>query len=216
MIDLNRQSFKDLHTSMIQRLNIFRLLIVLIFVFAGSDLEAKGFSRVVLDPGHGGKDKGAYWGGVRESHLALKVALKVETLLKAHGIDVTMTRRSDIFIPLSHRAKLSNKYSGAIFVSIHFNASRHTYVRGAETYYASAKGKILAKSIQSRLLKKLHLKDRKIRLGKQYAVLNKTHGTAVLVECGYISNTYERKRCNTSWYQSLAASAIVDGILEFQ
>ena len=178
--------------------------------------QAYRFSRVIVDPGHGGKDKGAIWGGVRESNLNLKVARKVETLLKARKIPVTLTRRSDQFISLTQRAAISNRYRNAIFVSIHFNASRHTYVRGVETYYASANGRRLAQSIQKRMISKLNLKDRKIRSGKQFAVLNKTHCTAVLVECGYISNYAERKRCNTSWYQSLCASAIVEGIINYR
>lgn len=191
---------------------IVLIALLLSSVFCG----AENYNRVVIDPGHGGKDKGAIWGGVRESDLNLKVAKKVENLLRAHGIPVTMTRRSDQFISLTRRAQLSNHYRNSIYVSIHFNASTHTYVRGVETYYASANGKKLAQSIQSSMVEKLRLKDRKIRLGKQYAVLNKTNSTAVLVECGYISNSYERKRCNSSWYQSLAASAIVDGILRYR
>ena len=190
-------------------------LTLFLLVFTSISAEAARFNRVVIDPGHGGKDKGAIWGGVRESDLNLKVAKKVENLLRAHGLKVTMTRRSDKFIALTHRAALANRYSDTIFVSIHFNASTHTYVRGVETFYASSKGKKLAQYIQTSMRNKLRLKDRKIRLGKQYAVLNKTRGTAVLVECGYISNSYERSLCNRSWYQSLAASAIVEGILRY-
>lgn len=192
--------------------HIALIALLLTAVFCG----AESFNRVVIDPGHGGKDKGAIWGGVRESDLNLKVAKKVENLLRAHGIPVTMTRRSDQFISLTRRAQLSNYYPNSIYVSIHFNASTHTYVRGVETYYASTKGRKLAQAIQSSMIEKLRLKDRKVRLGKQYAVLNKTNSTAVLVECGYISNAYERSRCNRSWYQSLAASAIVDGILRYR
>lgn len=190
-------------------------LTLLMLVFTGISAEAARFNRVVIDPGHGGKDKGAIWGGVRESDLNLKVAKKVENLLRAHGVKVTMTRRSDRFIALTHRAAMANRYDGAILVSIHFNACDYSYVRGVETFYASKKGKKLAQYIHTSMRKKLRLKDRKIRSGKQYAVLNKTRGTAVLVECGYISNSYERNRCRQSWYQSLAASAIVEGILRY-
>lgn len=174
------------------------------------------FSHVILDPGHGGKDKGAVWGGVRESDLNLKVAKKVETLLKARGISCSMTRNSDQFVSLSKRAEVSQKYRNAIFVSIHFNASNHTEVRGLETYYASAKGKKLAQTIHSRMVKKLNLYDRKTLTGGKYAVLNKTACPAILIECGYISNAYERKRCSSSGYQSLCASAIVDGIMAYR
>ena len=192
-----------------------RQIFILVLCVIGSNmLHARSYKHVVIDAGHGGKDKGAIWGGVRESDLNLKVARKVETLLKAHGIPVTMTRRSDRWVALSRRAQISNSKHNAIFVSIHFNATTHKYVRGVETYYASSSGKRLAESIQSKMVQKLQLKNRKTRLGKQYAVLNKTTCPAVLVECGYISNYSERQKCNRLWYQSLAASAIVDGILE--
>lgn len=198
------------------RLFSLTALATLSFLLSCAFTEATNFRRVIIDPGHGGKDKGAIWGGIRESDLNLKVARKVETLLKAHRVPVTLTRRSDQFISLSKRAQLSNRYRDTIFVSIHFNASTYTYVRGVETYYASAKGKRLADYIQSKMVRKLQLKNRKTRLSSQYAVLNKTNCTAVLVECGYISNYSERMRCKRSWYQSLAASAIVDGILQYR
>lgn len=201
---------------MTQRSRFTLLLSLFVLAFASVSADAARFRRVVIDAGHGGKDKGAIWGGVRESDLNLNVAKKVENLLRAHGVPVVMTRRSDKFIALSHRASIANRYNDAIFVSIHFNASTHTYVRGVETFYASSKGKKLAKYIHSSMRKKLRIKDRKVRSGKQYAVLNKTRGTAVLVECGYISNAYERDRCKRKWYQSLAASAIVEGILRYR
>lgn len=188
----------------------------LFITLASSLLHAGSFKRVVIDPGHGGKDKGALWGGVRESDLNLKVANKLANILRANGLDVTLTRTSDQFVTLSRRAELSNRYRDTIFVSIHFNASTHTYVNGVETFYASSSGKRLANAIQSRMVDRLNLKDRRIRLGSQYAVLNKTNCTAVLVECGYISNWTERQKCKRSWYQSLTASAIADGILQYR
>ncbi|MFC4993018.1 N-acetylmuramoyl-L-alanine amidase [Rubritalea tangerina] len=187
-----------------------------IWMMSSAWLAANTFTHVVIDPGHGGKDKGAIWGGVRESDLNLKVAHKVANLLRAHGIPVTMTRSSDQWVSLTRRASISNRYRNTLFVSIHFNASTHTYVRGVETYYASANGRRLAESIQSQMVQTLGLKNRKTRLGGQYAVLNKTSCTAVLVECGYISNYSERKKCKRSWYQSLAASAITSGILAYR
>lgn len=171
-------------------------------------------TRVVIDAGHGGKDEGAVWGGVRESDLNLKVAKKVEALLKAKGIPVTMTRTSDTFISLSQRAAIANKYKDVIFVSIHFNAHRLTSVVGVETFYASEKGKVIASNIQRKVVGLVKTRNRYIKRGLTYAVLNKTKCPAVLVECGFISNTAERRRCNTSYYQSLAAQGIVEGIIK--
>jgi len=167
--------------------------------------------RIVIDPGHGGKDRGAVWGGVKESDLNLKVALKVEKDLKARGYTVIMTRRSDVFVSLEQRAKLANRYSNSIVVSIHFNASTYTSVRGAETYYAGTKGKYLAQSIQKEMVKNLKVRDRGI-IHRKFSILRQTAYTAVLAECGFISNSYERSRCVTSSYQTAAARAIVAGI----
>jgi len=167
--------------------------------------------RVVVDAGHGGKDKGAYWYGVSESSLNMRVARRVESSLKSRGYPVTMTRRSDVFISLGKRSQIANRYRNAIFVSIHFNATNNTRVSGAETYYAGKRGRYLASAIQSQLIKRLHVKNRGVRLGR-YSVLMGTKCPAVLVECGFISNTYERNRCKTKSFQSRAAQAIVSGI----
>lgn len=168
--------------------------------------------HVVLDAGHGGKDKGAHWYGVSESDLNLKVARKVEASLKYRGYSVFMTRRSDIFLSLTRRAQIGNRYRNSIFVSIHFNATSDTRVRGAETFYGGGKkGQYLASSIQRELVRKLRVVDRGARLGR-YTVIRETVCPAVLVECGFISNTSERNRCRTSSYQTLCSEAIVAGI----
>ena len=167
--------------------------------------------RVIIDPGHGGKDRGALWGGVAEADLNMRVARKVEAILKARGYQVTMTRRSDVFLSLSKRAEIANRYRNVVFVSIHFNATKYTSVRGAETFYTGEKGRYLASAIQRELIRKLKVKNRGVRFSR-FAVLRQTVCPAVLVECGFISNSYERSRCKTSGYQDLTAQAIVSGI----
>ena len=170
--------------------------------------------RVIIDPGHGGKDKGAYWYGVSEAALNLKVARLLEKELKARGYAVTMTRRSDYFLSLGRRSRIANQYQNQIFVSVHFNACTNTSVHGAETFYAGRKGRFLAQCIQSRLVRRLKVRNRGVRIGR-YAVLMGTKCPAVLVECGFISNARERKRCNSSWYQQTTAKAIADGIVRY-
>jgi N-acetylmuramoyl-L-alanine amidase len=172
--------------------------------------------RVIIDAGHGGRDYGAYYRGVRESDLNLRVATKLESLLKQRGYAVTMTRRSDVFISLSRRAAIANNYRNAIFVSIHFNATSASWVRGAETYYAgSSKGRALASAIQSQLVSRLKVRNRGVRFSR-FTVLTATRCPAVLVECGFISNAAERQRCSTSSYQSTAALAIAEGIARYR
>lgn len=172
--------------------------------------------RVVIDPGHGGRDYGAYYRGVRESDLNLRVANKLEYELKKRGYSVTMTRRSDVFLSLSRRASIANRYRNAIFVSIHFNASSASWVRGAETFYAgSSKGRALASAIQTQMVRRLKVRNRGVRFSR-FTVLTATRCPAVLVECGFISNASERQRCSTSSYQSTCALAIAEGIARYR
>src|SRR5712672_4371826 len=78
---------------------------------------------VVLDPGHGGHDKGQMSRYGAEKDFALDVARKLRPILQAKGLRVIMTREGDYFVPLEVRAKIANAARNSIFVSIHFNAT---------------------------------------------------------------------------------------------
>lgn len=95
-----------------------------------------GVSRIVIDAGHGGHDPGAKANGLTESELTLDVALRLQKLLaKQPGIEVVMTRATDVFIPLEERTKIANREDADLFLSIHANASRNGKARGVETYF---------------------------------------------------------------------------------
>jgi len=95
-------------------------------------------SRVVIDAGHGGHDPGAHGNGVIESELTLDVALRLQKLLAAQpGVEVVMTRDTDVFIPLEERTAIANREGADLFLSIHANASRNPQARGIETYFLS-------------------------------------------------------------------------------
>lgn len=97
-----------------------------------------GISRIVIDPGHGGHDPGAQGPGLNEADLVLDVALRLERLLKKEqGLDVVLTRRSDVYIPLVERTNMANRQNADMFISIHANASRNAAARGIETYFLS-------------------------------------------------------------------------------
>ena len=169
---------------------------------------------IVVDAGHGGRDRGASYQGAHESALNLKVAKYLESDLKKKGYNVRMTRRSDSYVSLGRRAQIANGYRNAIFVSIHFNASEYRSVHGTETFYVGSKSGYLARSIQSELVKKLKMKNRGA-VYRRYSVLSNTNCPAVLVECGFISNARERSRCRTYSFQKSAASAICAGIEKY-
>jgi len=188
---------------------------ILFLAFSGQ-AGARNVSRVIIDAGHGGKDKGSHRGRVYEKDLTLKIALKVEKLLKAKGIPTTLTRRTDRFLYLKDRCAIANRYKNAIMVSIHFNAHTNYHYHGIETYYFGKQGQRLAAHIHLRLLSKLKIRNRQTRKRTDLAVLRGTNCPAVLIECGYISNPYERRRAQRDSYQQNCAEAIVAGIIAYK
>lgn len=202
----------SLNTHTIQQLAILLCLYFISF----AEIDARNISHVIIDPGHGGHDPGAGRHSVYEKGLTLSVALKVEKLLKAKGLPVTLTRRSDRFVSLRARATVANQFSNAVFVSIHFNANHSSRLHGVETYYYGDNGRKLASHVHLRLLSNLKARDGRIRQRKDFVVLHATKATSILVECGYLSNTNERVRCNTLSYQNKCAKAIADGIWAYK
>jgi len=94
-----------------------------------------GVSRIVIDPGHGGKDPGAPGARTTEASVVLDVALRVEKILAAEaGIEVVLTRRTDTFVPLEERTAMANRQAADLFLSIHANSSRNRKAAGVETY----------------------------------------------------------------------------------
>jgi len=95
-----------------------------------------GIKRIVLDPGHGGKDSGACGkNGLMEKDIVLKVAKLLARKLKdTLGCEVILTRNRDVFIPLEERTAIANSKEGDLFISIHVNAAPTPKARGIETY----------------------------------------------------------------------------------
>lgn len=110
-----------------------RVLVMLLICFCSMGYAQK--FKVVLDPGHGGKDPGAAYGNFIEKEIVLDVALKVGELLKAEkDIEVIFTRKSDVFIEVAERTKIANREKANVFISIHANAAKNRLATGTETY----------------------------------------------------------------------------------
>jgi N-acetylmuramoyl-L-alanine amidase len=94
-------------------------------------------SRIVLDPGHGGKDQGTKGvSGLLEKDLVLDLARRVRALLEERlGSEVVLTRDDDVFIPLEERTAIANRARADLFVSLHANSSPFRLASGPETYY---------------------------------------------------------------------------------
>ncbi len=110
-----------------------------------------GVARIVIDPGHGGRDPGARGKGIRESEVVLDVARRLEELLSQDPrFEVVMTRRSDEFVALEERTAIANRERADLFLSIHANASRRPHAGGAETYFLNFASNPEAEAVAAR------------------------------------------------------------------
>ena len=110
-----------------------------------------GVSRIVLDAGHGGHDPGARANGLSEAELVLDVTLRLrDLLLKQPGVEVTLTRDADQFVPLEERTAMANRKGADLFLSIHANASRNPRARGIETYFLNFASNPEAEAVAAR------------------------------------------------------------------
>ena len=99
---------------------------------------AAKIKKIVIDPGHGGRDPGAIGvSGLREKDVCLDIALRLKTVLESDGFDVSLTRDNDRFIELKERAVFANRRNADLFISIHANANMARRVSGFEIYYVS-------------------------------------------------------------------------------
>ncbi len=96
--------------------------------------------RIVIDPGHGGKDPGAVRrGSAKEKDLNLAVAKHLYNYLKKQGLEVRLTRDNDTFVTLAGRSKIANEFKADLFVSVHTNAAKRSAANGFEVYFRSDK-----------------------------------------------------------------------------
>src|SRR3989449_3643396 len=188
---------------------------------------------VVLDPGHGGHDKGAVCRYGNEKDFALDVARKLRPLLQAKGLRVIMTREGDYFVPLEVRAQIANAARNSIFVSIHFNGTNDNpnatgfeifsfTPRGAPSTSDSAvasssvnmqpgsevdaQSMALSACIYHSVLGHIPEYDRGIKRAR-FAVLRLTKVPAVLIEGGFLTERGEgRLISNKDWRGKLAAA----------
>jgi N-acetylmuramoyl-L-alanine amidase len=198
----------------LHRQTLFAAMILAMALMAAHVRAENSFSTVVIDPGHGGFDRGGIPGQtVPEKMVALDTALRLQKLLESAGLRTVMTRSTDVFVPLSMRSAIANAQSDAIFVSIHYNASPRSSAQGIETYSENNRGAVLAARIQRQLITRVSTENRGIR-SAEYYVLRKCRLPAVLVECGFLTNPTEAQLALTTAYRQEVAEQVAAGIIE--
>ena len=216
---------------------------VLVPLFWGPPRAATAVKRVVIDPGHGGKDPGKINGplGYAEKAATLDTAARLKIALEKQGFEVVFTRVKDVFVELDDRPGIAARAKADLFISLHYNGggAGDTVSSGIETYCLTPEGQrstnsgkarsttgaepgnrfdasnmALAWSIQRRVLAATGAEDRGVRRAR-FAVLRPLPCPGVLVEGGFISSRKEGAQIAEAAYRQKIADSVAAGIVEY-
>ena len=173
-----------------------------------------GFSTVVVDAGHGGKDSGenARRTGLVEKTLAMDMARRLKSELNG-SFRVVMIRDSDTFVDLDQRVREANRYGNGVLVSLHFNASS-SRIAGPETYYWRVDSYSLAKRVQRNLMASTDYHNSRGLVRRRLRLTRNPSIPSILVECGYLTSPKEAKNIADPGYRAKLARAIASAIRE--
>ena len=204
---------------------IFCLLVLSLQVISAQTLPLQD-TIIMVDPGHGGRDSGTYYGETYEKDINLEISKTLEEELTKNGAIVYMTRTRDIDLSsiydsakkrgdLYRRLLKIKETKSDLYISIHINWYQNTSMKGAEVLYNSINenNEKLAKSIMKEFKTDLG-STRTIKTTDLYMYRNTTT-PGVLVECGYLSNPTERTLLQQENYQKKLAKSITNGIINY-
>ena len=197
-------------------------------------------NTIVLDPGHGGHDNGATSNFGYEKSYTLDVALRARDMLQQLGFKVYMTRTTDEFIPLEERVRFANRFSNALFISIHFNSGGNA-ASGLETYTLAPRGvpsmaadgprlsdlqpcpgnvrdaenTALATATHASLVYRSQMYDRGIKRAR-FVVIRDITIPGVLIEGGFLSNPDDSRRIASAAYRQQMALCISNAVRNYR
>lgn len=191
-----------------------------------------GGMHIWIDPGHGGEDGGALAPcGRRESEYNLEISLRLRDLLRLCGMRISMTREADCALydrdcatisqkkasDLRSRAQMIRRTPEAIVLSIHLNHFPEAKYRGAQCFYNGAEGsKALAEAMQNAVRCGLDPDNhRGVKSAGGIYLMEHIPNTAVLIECGFLSNPDEESLLRTPAYQRRLCCALCAGLLTY-
>lgn len=226
---------------------VLSLILVLIFTFIASgtiivlnkktvevSADYSGFKTVIIDAGHGGVDGGTSANdGTLEKDLNLQIAMKLNSILNAMGVETVLIRDSDISIhdesaktirqkkisDLNNRLNIINNTDDPLFVSIHQNHFGESKYNGTQVFYSknNPHSHLLAEKIRMSVITYLQKDNtREIKQsGSEIYLLNNAQPPSVMVECGFLSNSEEVTNLKNNNYQQKLAFLIAIGIIDF-
>ncbi len=189
---------------------------------------------IIVDAGHGGIDSGTSGvDGTQEKNINLAIAQRLKDVLTLMGFRVVMTRTTDDLISdpslptirqrkredLMNRLQITDEHDHCVLVSIHQNYFTDSFYSGAQVFYSNnhPESKILAESIQETLRENLQPDNTRIikQSGSEIYLLDQCKKTAVMVECGFMSNVKELSLLKSEKYQTKLAFSIALSLLSF-
>ncbi len=181
---------------------------------AGPRLSGK---RMVIDPGHGGRDPGVVAHGLVEAEITADLAARIEGRLAATGVQVWLTRGTSATggVPDAERAATANATGADLVLSLHVDGSTSPHPQGVATYYygrdqasSSALGEHLASLVQREIVARTDLLDCRSH-AMTWELLRRTRMPAVRVDVGYLSNAHDAARLADPAFRDVVAEAIV-------
>ncbi len=175
---------------------------------------------IVIDPGHGGSEKGAIGCfGDKEKDVNLSIATELKNILCLMGANVIMTRECDGNISLDDRVQLAKENCANMFVSIHLNSIPDIEMninknRGTSVYYYNKNSKNLAEFVEKSLIEGLGTRNDGVRTAS-FAVIRPTEYVGILVETAYMTNPHDTVLYKSENFAETAAKSIANGILNF-
>ena len=178
---------------------------------------------IVIDPGHGGSDRGAIRNGLSEAEVNLDMAKRLRTILIARGWQVEMTHTTDVDVyapndsardELQARADVANRAGARIFISIHSNSYINSGPNGTTTYFSKPIDVALAQAIDHDLVPLLGTKDDGTIKARYYVTLH-TNMPAVLIETAFLSNPDDFAKLSSPDWRQKVAEGIANGIGDY-
>lgn len=204
---------------------VFMIVFVLLshpFVSASLPLVGK---TIVVDVGHGGLDPGTMYKDIYEKDINLAISLALETELEKLGANVILIRKGDYDLSrpntawrkksdFDNRIKLINGSAADYYFSIHLNYLNDSSYYGPQVFYNNKreKNKFIAEQIQSDLNKELNTKREVKKIPSNTYMFRQLNVDGVLIECGFLSNAYERNLLVKKEYQEKLAKIIASSV----
>lgn len=221
---------------------IISVLISLIFIIPMLSLNFSPLSErtevqpkltIVIDAGHGGEDGGCEGNGLVEKDLNLDISIRVASLLREQGIDVVLTRETDILLydvnsdylgkkkaqDVRRRLAIASEQDNPVLVSIHMNYFAQTQYSGLQVWYSKndPRSRILANLIQTNTQSSLQPNNKRAikEANSSIFLLNNASFPAVLIECGFLSNPDEARALAEAEYRQKLSEIIFKSIMDY-